>query len=68
MVDDMSSSNDGRHLFISRPSFADVVALDVNTDEVTLRTPVEGSRSDHSATSADGKTFLVSVSTCLQTL
>lgn len=63
MVDDMFPSNDGRHLFISRPSFADVIALDVNTGEIVWRTPVEGSRSDHSAISPDGKTFLVSAST-----
>jgi DNA-binding beta-propeller fold protein YncE len=63
MVDDMFPSNDGRHLFISRPSFADVIALDVNTGEIIWRTPVEGSRSDHSAISPDGKTFLVSAST-----
>ena len=63
MVDDMFPSNDGRHLFISRPSFADVVALDVNTGKITWRTQVEGSRSDHSAISPDGKVFLVSAST-----
>lgn len=63
MVDDMFTSNDGRHLFISRPSFADVVALDVNTGEIAWRTQVEGFRSDHSAISPDGKTFLVSAST-----
>jgi len=63
MVDDMFTSNDGRHLFISRPSFADVIALDVNTGKITWRTQVEGSRSDHSAISPDGKTFLVSAST-----
>jgi DNA-binding beta-propeller fold protein YncE len=63
MVDDMFTSNDGRHLFISRPSFADVIALDVNTGEITWRTQVEGSRSDHSAISPDGKIFLVSAST-----
>jgi len=63
MVDDMFTSNDGRHLFISRPSFADVVALDVNSGEIIWRTQVEGSRSDHSAISPDGKTFLVSAST-----
>ncbi len=63
LVDDMFPSNDGRHLFISRPSFADVVALDVNTGEIAWRTQVEGSRSDHSAISPDGKTFLVSAST-----
>ncbi len=63
MVDDMFTSNDGRQLFISRPSFADVVALDVNTGEIVWRTQVEGSRSDHSAISPDGKIFLVSAST-----
>ncbi|OUS39793.1 hypothetical protein A9R00_09085, partial [Oleispira antarctica] len=63
MVDDMFPSNDGRHLFISRPSFADVIALDVNTGEIVWRTQVEGSRSDHSAISPDGKVFLVSAST-----
>ncbi|UTW49189.1 YncE family protein [Bacterioplanoides sp. SCSIO 12839] len=63
MVDDMFTSNDGRYLFISRPSFADVVALDVNSGEIKWRTPIEGSRSDHAAISPDGKTFLVSAST-----
>lgn len=63
MVDDMFPSNDGRYLFISRPSFADVIALDVNSGEIKWRTPVEGSRSDHSAISPDGKVFLVSAST-----
>jgi DNA-binding beta-propeller fold protein YncE len=63
MVDDMFTSNDGRHLYISRPSFADVIALDVNTGKITWRTQVEGARSDHSAISPDGKIFLVSAST-----
>ncbi len=63
MVDDMFTSNDGRYLYISRPSFADVVAIDVNTEEIVWRTPVEGVRSDHSAISPDGKIFLVSAST-----
>ncbi len=63
MVDDMFPSNDGLHLFISRPSFADVIALDVNSGEIIWRTQVEGSRSDHSAISPDGKIFLVSAST-----
>lgn len=63
MVDDMFTSKDGKYLYISRPSFADVIALDVNTGEIKWRTPVEGARSDHSAISPDGKTFLVSAST-----
>lgn len=63
MVDDMFLSNDGRYLFVSRPSFADVVSIDVNSGEIVWRTQVEGVRSDHSAISPDGKVFLVSAST-----
>lgn len=63
MVDDMFPSNDGKYLFISRPSFADAIALDVNSGEIVWRTKVEGSRSDHAALSPDGKIFLVSAST-----
>ncbi|MCB1176475.1 MAG: YncE family protein [Leptospiraceae bacterium] len=63
MVDDMYTSNDGLYLYISRPSFADVIALDVNTGKIVWRTPVEGARADHSAISPDGKIFLVSAST-----
>ncbi len=63
LVDDMFTSNDGRYIYASRPSFADVVAIDVNSGEIVWRTTVEGIRSDHSAISPDGKTFLVSAST-----
>lgn len=63
MVDDMFPSNDGKYLFISRPSFADAIALDVNSGEIVWRTKVEGDRSDHAALSPDGKIFLVSAST-----
>ncbi len=63
LVDDMFTSSDGRYIYASRPSFADVVAIDVNSGQIVWRTPVEGIRSDHSAISPDGKTFLVSAST-----
>jgi len=63
MVDDMFTSNDGRYLYVSRPSFADVIAIDVNSGEIIWRTKVAGDRSDHSAISPDGNTFLVSAST-----
>ena len=63
LVDDMFTSNDGRYIYASRPSFADVVAIDVNSGEIAWRTPVEGIRADHSAISPDGKIFLVSAST-----
>ncbi len=63
LVDDMFTSNDGRLLYVSRPSFADVVAIDINSGEIVWRTKVAGDRADHSAISPDGKTFLVSAST-----
>ena len=63
LVDDMFTSKDGRYIYASRPSFADVVAIDVNSGEIVWRTKVEGLRSDHSAISPDGKIFLVSAST-----
>ena len=63
LVDDLFPSKDGRYLFVSRPSFADAIAIDVNSGEIKWRTPVAGYRSDHAALSPDGKVFLVSAST-----
>jgi DNA-binding beta-propeller fold protein YncE len=63
LVDDLFPSKDGRLLYASRPSFADVVAIDVASGAIVWRTPVEGVRADHAALSPDGKTFLVSAST-----
>ncbi len=63
LVDDLFPSVDGRFLYVSRPSFADVVAIEVATGKIAWRTPVEGARADHAAISPDGKTFLVSAST-----
>ena len=62
LVDDMFISKDGRLLYVSRPSLADVVAVDVNGGEIVWRTPVEGIRSDHAAISPDGTKLLVSAS------
>lgn len=62
-VDDMYSSQDGRLLIVSRPSFADVVAIDVAKGTVAWRFPVEGFRSDHMALSPDGTQVAVSAST-----
>ncbi len=62
LVDDMFPSKDGRTLYVSRPSFADAIAIDVNTGAINWRSPVDGSRSDHAALSPDGKTFLISAS------
>ena len=63
LVDDLFPSRDGRYLYVSRPSFADAIALDVLTGKIAWRTKVEGVRSDHAALSPDGKTFLISAST-----
>lgn len=63
LVDDMFPSKEGDLLFVSRPSFADAIAIDVNTGKIRWRSPVDGHRSDHAAISPDGKVFLVSAST-----
>jgi hypothetical protein len=61
--DDVFSSHDGRTIFVSRPSFADVVAIDLASKDIVWRTPVAGYRSDHMAISNDGTKLLVSAST-----
>ncbi|MEM7084455.1 MAG: hypothetical protein AAF465_17165, partial [Pseudomonadota bacterium] len=62
-VDDMYSSLDGQRLIISRPSFADVVAVNISTGRIDWRFPVAGFRSDHMALSPDGRQVAVSAST-----
>jgi YVTN family beta-propeller protein len=62
-VDDMFSSNDGRVIYVSRPSFADVVAIDPRTGQIQWRTRVDGERADHMAISPDGTRLAVSAST-----
>jgi hypothetical protein len=63
LVDDMFTSHDGRTLFVSRPSLADVVAIDLRTRRIVWRTEVDGYRADHMAISPDGRRLLVSAST-----
>lgn len=63
LVDDMFPSQDGRVVYVSRPSFADVVAIEVATGRIVWRAKLEGHRADHAAISPDGKTLLVSAST-----
>src|SRR5919109_2858296 len=63
LVDDAFTSRDGRIIYVSRPSLADVVAIGVRTGRIVWRTPVEGYRSDHMAISKDGRRLLVSAST-----
>ncbi len=62
-VDDMFSSHNGRRLYVSRPSFADVVAINLRTRNIIWRTKVDGNRADHMAISPDGRHVLVSAST-----
>jgi DNA-binding beta-propeller fold protein YncE len=50
-------------LYVSRPSFADVVGIDLETEKIVWRVKVEGYRADHMAISPDGKHVLVSAST-----
>ncbi|MEM9386071.1 MAG: serine/threonine protein kinase [Pseudomonadota bacterium] len=62
-VDDMYSTLDGRRLIVSRPSFADVVAIDINSGRIDWRFEVDGVRADHMALSPDGRRVAVSAST-----
>ncbi|MGC9665933.1 YncE family protein [Planosporangium sp. 12N6] len=62
-VDDLYASNDGHLLYASRPSFGDVVAIDLGTGQIRWRTRVDGQRADHMAISPDGTRLAVSAST-----
>ncbi|WP_371502115.1 YncE family protein [Kitasatospora sp. NBC_00374] len=62
-VDDMYSTPDGSAVVVSRPSFADVVSIDLATGAINWRFPVAGYRSDHMAVSPDGRRVAVSAST-----
>ncbi|GAA1305422.1 YncE family protein [Saccharothrix xinjiangensis] len=62
-VDDMYTTPDGSAVVASRPSFADVVSVDLATGGIRWRFPVSGFRSDHMAVSPDGSRVAVSAST-----
>ena len=62
-VDDGFPSRDGRFVYFSRPSFADVVAIDLRTQKIAWRVKVDGFRADHMALSPNGRRLLVSAST-----
>ncbi|MDO0938751.1 YncE family protein [Streptomyces sp. DG2A-72] len=62
-VDDMFTTPDGSSVVVSRPSFADVVSIDLATGDINWRFPVSGYRSDHMTVSPDGKRVAVSAST-----
>jgi YVTN family beta-propeller protein len=62
-TDDVFTSHDGTEIYVSRPSFADVVAISLETEQLLWRYPMDGYRSDHMAISPDGTRLLVSDST-----
>ena len=62
-ADDIFSSADGLTVYVSRPSLADVVGIDLRTQKIIWRVPMEGQRADHMAVSPDGNRLLVSDST-----
>jgi hypothetical protein len=68
-VDDMFTTPDGRYLAVSRPSFADVVWVDIakaaagRTDSIVREQQMDGYRTDHMGLSPDGRRLLVSDST-----
>lgn len=63
LVDDMYTTPDGTALVVSRPSFADVVSVDLATGQIRWRFAVSGYRADHMAVSPDGSRVAVSAST-----
>jgi len=62
-VDDMYTTPNGRLLIASRPSFADVVGINLRTRKIVWRFEVDGQRSDHMGLSPDGRRVAVSAST-----
>ena len=62
-VDDGFTSPDGKVVYFSRPSFADVVAIDLRTHKIRWRAKVDGYRADHMALSHNGRRLLVAAST-----
>ena len=62
-TDDMFTTHDGRMVAVSRPSFADVVGIDLTSGAIVWRFPMEGYRADHMGVSPDGTRLLVSDST-----
>jgi YVTN family beta-propeller protein len=59
----MFSTRDGHLLAVSRPSFADVVWIDLASGRIVKRQPMDGYRSDHMGVSPDGRRLVVSDST-----
>ena len=73
-VDDMFTTGNGRYLAVSRPSFADVVWIDIakatagRPDSIVREQQMDGHRTDHMGLSPDGRRLLVSDSTSRQVI
>lgn len=73
-VDDMFTTLDGKYLAVARPSFADVVWIDLakavagRADSIVVEQDMDGFRTDHMGVSPDGRRLLVSDSTERQVL
>ena len=74
-VDDMFTTTDGKHLAVSRPSFGDVVWIDIakatttgGADSVVREQQMDGYRTDHMGLSPDGRRLVVSDSTNKQVI
>ncbi len=68
-VDDMFTTRNGRYVAVSRPSFADVVWIDIakavagSKNSIVREQQMDGYRTDHMGLSPDGRRLLVSDST-----
>ena len=73
-VDDMFTTNDGKYLAVSRPSFADVVWIDIakavagDPNSIVHEEQMDGYRTDHMGLSPDGRRLVVSDSTNRQVI
>lgn len=77
-VDDMFTTKDGRYVAVSRPSFADVVWIDLakaaaagpagSVTSIVREQQMDGYRTDHMGLSPDGRRLLVSDSTEAQVI
>ena len=73
-VDDMFTTRNGRFLAVSRPSFADVVWIDIaaavagKPNPIVREQQMDGHRTDHMGLSPDGRRLLVSDSTSAQVI
>ena len=73
-VDDMFTTKNGHYLAVSRPSFADVVWIDIakavagKPDSIVREQQMDGQRTDHMGLSPNGNRLLVSDSTSRQVI